>query len=203
MSTPVYRVKPREEGMFLNQLKNQIRAVTRLLDTTQQKFESSDGAVKSVKHEVTILLSELTVHGLLPEQIKHETGAVARTEEETIVEMTYVGKYTDTKLWMVSVGKETLATLKRERRLLRDEPGDIPLSFDEAISLLERRERIEKTPEELKTDRARYQTALKNIEREPDAYVAPDIARNWYQQQIERVTQQLQMQAVQVEEAHA
>jgi hypothetical protein len=51
---------------FLNTLKHQIRAVTKALDTTQHVFGQSLEA-KSVKHEVTILLSELKVHGLLPE----------------------------------------------------------------------------------------------------------------------------------------
>jgi len=50
---------------FLNTLKHQIRDVTRALDTTQHVFGQSLEE-RSVKHEVTILLSELGVHGLLP-----------------------------------------------------------------------------------------------------------------------------------------
>jgi hypothetical protein len=53
---------------FLNRLKNQIRAVTKALDTTQHVFGASLEA-QEVSHEVTILLSELGVHGLLPEQV--------------------------------------------------------------------------------------------------------------------------------------
>jgi NTP pyrophosphatase (non-canonical NTP hydrolase) len=57
---------PSARAAFLNTLKQQIRAVTKALDTTDQVFGQSLEAT-SVKHEVTILLSELGVHGLLPE----------------------------------------------------------------------------------------------------------------------------------------
>ena len=178
-----------ERATYLNALKHQVRAVTKTLDTADCVFEPSL-EVTSVKHEVTILLSELGVHGLLPEQVEIEVPT--RTDEAVIVEMTYVGLYTKSKLWMVSQGQETLATLKRQRRLLQTECGDIPLSFDEAISLLQRREGIEMSPEEQKREMTRYQTALKCIQREPDAYVAPEIAQNWYTQHIERLSTSLQ-----------
>jgi len=191
MSTQDYRTHSTSDGTFLNRLKNQIREVTKTLDQTTQKFQPSL-EVTSVKHEIEILKASLGVHGLLPEQVKIHTNVPAQTDEAVIVEMTYVGQYTKTKLWTVSQGTETLATLKRQRRLLSSEYGDLPLSFDEAISLLERREGTQKTPGELKTEIARYRTAIKNIEREPDAYVAPEIAQNWYKQQIERISKQMQ-----------
>ena len=40
-----------------------------------------------------------------------------------------------------------------------------------------------------------YQQGLLNIEREPDAYVLPEIARDWYEQQMERVRPLLLAQA--------
>jgi NTP pyrophosphatase (non-canonical NTP hydrolase) len=64
--TPDYWVKARVEVTFLNRLKNQICDVTKALDTTQEVFDPSLEAT-AVKHAVTILLSELATHGLLPE----------------------------------------------------------------------------------------------------------------------------------------
>ena len=54
------------EATLLNKLKNSIRDTTKILDTTTYKYQDSIEA-KQVKHEVTILLSELGVHGLLPD----------------------------------------------------------------------------------------------------------------------------------------
>jgi NTP pyrophosphatase (non-canonical NTP hydrolase) len=51
---------------FLNSLKHQVRDVTRSLDATPHRFNQSLEAT-AVKHAVSTLLSELNVHGLLPE----------------------------------------------------------------------------------------------------------------------------------------
>jgi hypothetical protein len=112
-----------------------------------------------------------------------------KPDEGVVVEMTYVGQHTRTHLWAVQQGGETLATLKRRRRILGLGPGDASLNLDEAINILERSQGVQKTVEELKTEMLHYQQGLLNIEREPDAYVLPEIARGWYEQQLERVRQ--------------
>jgi hypothetical protein len=136
------------------------------------------------------LLSEMQAHmdRSKREQSSHQE-VKSKSEQSDIVEMTYVGLYTSTKLWLVQQGQETLQTLKRQIRIRRIELGDIRLSFDEAINILERSQGVQKTVEELKTEMLQYQQGILNIEREPDAYVLPEIARGWYEQQIERVRQ--------------
>src|SRR5437667_8455716 len=103
------------------------------------------------------------------------------SDEAIIVEMTYVGIYTEMYLKAVQQGTQTLATLKRALRIWGNTPSDCTLSRHEAISLLERREQVEISPTELASDRASYQTAIQNIESEPYAYVAPELARKWYE----------------------
>lgn len=66
VSTPDGWTEERAHATFLNRLKHQIREVTKALDTTEQVFGQSLEAT-AVKHAMTILLSELLVHGLLPD----------------------------------------------------------------------------------------------------------------------------------------
>jgi hypothetical protein len=130
---------------------------------------------------------------LLDEMQAHQTHE--KPEASDIVEMTYVGQHTQMYLRAVKLGQETLATLKRRRRTLGNGPGDAALTLDEAINILEREHSVHKTDADLKAEMLHYQQGLLNIEREPDAYVLPEIARDWYEQQIERVRQLLQAQA--------
>ncbi len=51
---------------FLNSLKHQVRDITKALDAIQHVFGQSLEAT-SVKHAVSVLLSELAIHGLSPE----------------------------------------------------------------------------------------------------------------------------------------
>ena len=53
---------------FLSSLKHQICAVTKALDTRGTEVFGESLEAKSVKHEVMILLSELKIHGLIPEE---------------------------------------------------------------------------------------------------------------------------------------
>jgi len=118
-----------------------------------------------------------------------------KPEASDIVEMTYVGQHTQTYLRAVKLGQETLATLKRRRRMLGNGPGDAALTLDEALNILEREHCVHKTDADLKAEMLHYQQGLLNIEREPDAYVLPEIARDWYEQQMERVRPLLLAQA--------
>jgi hypothetical protein len=54
-----------QDGQFLNALKNRIREITKLLDTSKNVYPDVLEA-RQVKHEALILLEELHVHGLLP-----------------------------------------------------------------------------------------------------------------------------------------
>jgi len=56
---------------FLNTLKNQLRDITKSLDATGHVFGQSLEAT-AVKHAASLLLSELAVHGLLPDQAEKE-----------------------------------------------------------------------------------------------------------------------------------
>jgi hypothetical protein len=58
----------------LNQIKNLIREVTKAVDTLPLKVYPDAVEVRSVKHELSVLLSELDVHGLLPVGVKKSTG---------------------------------------------------------------------------------------------------------------------------------
>lgn len=119
-----------------------------------------------------------------------------------VVEMTYVGIHTKTYLWSCQHGTRTLATTKRERRLRAKLHDDVLFSLDEAINIMERQQGILKTPEEISADIAEYQKAIAAISREPDAYVAPDLARGWYEQQIERIQALLQLANAAQEGSH-
>jgi hypothetical protein len=128
----------------------------------------------------------------VPSLVKEKQQQASAMSSREVIEMVYVGLDTEIYINAVRRGTKTLATLKRELRIWADAPGDPTLSRHEAISLLERGERVQKTPTELANDRASYQKSIECIEREPDAYVAPDIARSWYEQQIERIQHLLQ-----------
>jgi hypothetical protein len=106
--------------------------------------------------------------------------------QTTIV--SYAGKWTNLHLWEIEQGHETLATLKREKTVWRrTSNGDLLLSYQEAIVLLEQSQDVSKTQRELIAEMQEYQMCLERVKREPDAYLAPDKARAWYEQQITRI----------------
>lgn len=55
------------DATALHTMKNQLREITKLLDTTQKVYPDSI-EVRSVRHELTILLSELKEHGIMPRE---------------------------------------------------------------------------------------------------------------------------------------
>ena len=57
----------------LNTIKNRLREVTKLLDATTTVYPPSL-EVRQLKHEVVVLLTELQVHGLLPETVTMKEG---------------------------------------------------------------------------------------------------------------------------------
>lgn len=59
----------KEDATSLNKLKNQIREVTKFVDTLPVKVYPDTIEAKQVKHEISVLLSELAVHGLLPASV--------------------------------------------------------------------------------------------------------------------------------------
>ena len=56
------------DAQVLNAIKNRLRDVTRLLDASSKAYPQSL-EVHQVKHEVVVLLTELQIHGLLPETV--------------------------------------------------------------------------------------------------------------------------------------
>lgn len=60
------------DATFLNTLKNSLRAVTKMLDTTQKVYPDSIEA-SQVKHEMAVLFSELAIHGLLPASVNNSS----------------------------------------------------------------------------------------------------------------------------------
>jgi len=56
------------DAQVLNTTKNQLRDVTRMLDASGKAYPHSLEA-HQVKHEVVILLTELQIHGLLPDSV--------------------------------------------------------------------------------------------------------------------------------------
>jgi hypothetical protein len=66
------------DAQALNRFKNRLRDVTRLLDASSKAYPSSLEA-HQVKHEVLVLLTELQVHGLLPETVSIAAGSHAQT----------------------------------------------------------------------------------------------------------------------------
>ena len=57
------------DAIALHALKNQVRDCTRAVDAMSKVYPHSLEAAQ-VKHEVSILLSELQIHGLLPAQVQ-------------------------------------------------------------------------------------------------------------------------------------
>lgn len=57
------------DAQALNTIKNRLRDVTRLLDASSKAYSDSLEA-HQVKHEVVILLTELQIHGLLPDTVR-------------------------------------------------------------------------------------------------------------------------------------
>ena len=56
------------DAQTLNTMKNHVRDVTRILDAAGKAYPRSLEA-HQVKHEVVVLLTELQVHGLLPDTV--------------------------------------------------------------------------------------------------------------------------------------
>ena len=68
------------DAQALNTIKNRLRDVTRLLDATSKVYPPSLEA-HQVKHEVVVLLTELQIHGLLPETVSFALGSQAAMPE--------------------------------------------------------------------------------------------------------------------------
>lgn len=66
------------DAQTLNMIKNRLRDVTRLLDASGKAYPPSLEA-HQVKHEVIVLLTELQVHGLLPETVSIAADSPAET----------------------------------------------------------------------------------------------------------------------------
>ena len=56
------------DALELNTIKNRLRDVTRTLDAAGKSYPDSIEA-RQLKHEVIVLLSELQLHGLLPDTV--------------------------------------------------------------------------------------------------------------------------------------
>jgi hypothetical protein len=56
------------DASFLNSLKNQVRNVTKTLDTSKKVYSATTIEARQVAHEISVLLSELKVHGLFLEE---------------------------------------------------------------------------------------------------------------------------------------
>ena len=63
----------------LNTIKNRLRDVTRLLDASGKAYPHSLEA-HQVKHEVVVLLTELQIHGLLPDTVTIAEGSTQETQ---------------------------------------------------------------------------------------------------------------------------
>lgn len=92
----------------LNTIKNRLREVTKLLDATTDVYPPSLEA-HQLKREVIVLLTELQVHGLLP-----ETVSVADGKEQAMNDFTQA-------VWDVfgdqdALREELLALMKREHK---------------------------------------------------------------------------------------
>jgi hypothetical protein len=66
------------DARTLNRIKHQVRDVTRALDATTTVYPPSLEAAQ-VKHEVSVLLSELHIHDLLPVNVRIETPKEKKT----------------------------------------------------------------------------------------------------------------------------
>ena len=72
------------DAQTLKTIKNRLREVTRILDALSKVYPHSLEA-HQVKHEVVVLLTELRIHGLLPDIVNITEGSYAQTrvaEEE-------------------------------------------------------------------------------------------------------------------------
>jgi hypothetical protein len=67
------------DAQILNTIKNQLRDVTRALDTSGKVYPEALEA-SQVKHEVVILLTELHLHGLLPDQVTISQGSMQKCD---------------------------------------------------------------------------------------------------------------------------
>lgn len=66
------------DAQTLNTIKNRLRDVTRLLDASRKAYSQTLEA-HQLKREVIVLLTELQVHGLLPETVRIAAGSPAET----------------------------------------------------------------------------------------------------------------------------
>jgi hypothetical protein len=116
-----------------------------------------------------------------------------QTTKQTPVQ--YAGVHTRADLQHVECGYASIATLKRSLKTsyIWSLGGDLRMSRQEAVSILEEQQEIKKTPKELIAQMTEYQRDIRHIECEPDCYVAPERARAWYEKQIARIRQQTRM----------
>lgn len=56
------------DAQTLNTVKNRLRDVTRMLDASGKVYPDALEA-QQVKHEVVVLVTELSIHGLLPDTV--------------------------------------------------------------------------------------------------------------------------------------
>jgi hypothetical protein len=68
------------DAQALNTIKNRLREVTRLLDASSKAYPDSLEA-HQIKHEVVILLTELQMHGLLPDTVRIAAGSLATRDD--------------------------------------------------------------------------------------------------------------------------
>lgn len=65
------------DAQTLNTIKNRLRDVTRALDASEKAYPHSLEA-HQVKHEVVVLLTELQIHGLLPDTVNISQGSTQK-----------------------------------------------------------------------------------------------------------------------------
>ncbi len=68
------------DAQALNTIKNRLRDVTKLLDASSKAYPHSL-ETHQVKQEVTVLLTELQVHGLLPDSVSIVECATSKRDE--------------------------------------------------------------------------------------------------------------------------
>jgi hypothetical protein len=69
------------DAQTLNTIKNRLRDVTRALDACWKVYPETLEA-SQVKHEVVVLLTELHLHGLLPDQVTISQGTMQNRDEQ-------------------------------------------------------------------------------------------------------------------------
>jgi hypothetical protein len=116
----------------------------------------------------------------------------------------YIGRFTASYLRQVEEGTETEEGLQMWLHMGRQTRNNRLSSFNglrhiemqEALAILREREGTRLTPRELMGLVREYQEDIADTERNPkrwtNAYLTPERAREWYEQQINRVRQQLQ-----------